>query len=103
MGARQVGKTWLMQEFGHREYEKTAYVSFYRNPRMKAVFEQDFIIQKGKDAVPIEVKAGTNVHSQSLKAFVDKYHPNLAVRFSLLPYKEQEAIINIPLYAVCNV
>lgn len=25
-GARQVGKTWLMKEFGRQEYERTAYV-----------------------------------------------------------------------------
>ena len=28
MGARQVGKTWLMKEFGKTYYEKTAYISF---------------------------------------------------------------------------
>ena len=28
--------------------------------------------------------------------------PEIAVRFSLLPYREQNPIINIPLYAVCN-
>ena len=27
-GARQVGKTWLMREFGKRYYPKTAYASF---------------------------------------------------------------------------
>ena len=27
MGARQVGKTWLMKEFGKTYYEKTAYIS----------------------------------------------------------------------------
>ena len=80
----------------------TEYTPYYFGTE-SASFEQDFIIQKGKDAVPVEVKAGSNVRSQSLKAFVDKYHPNLAVRFSLLPYKEQETIINVPLYAVCNV
>ena len=31
MGARQVGKTWLMKEFGKTYYEKTAYISFYKN------------------------------------------------------------------------
>ena len=30
-GARQVGKTWLLKEFGRREYAKTAFVSFDRN------------------------------------------------------------------------
>ena len=29
-GARQVGKTWLMKEFGRICFEKVAYVSFYR-------------------------------------------------------------------------
>ena len=31
MGARQVGKTWLMKEFGKEEYAKVAYISFYNN------------------------------------------------------------------------
>ncbi len=30
-GARQVGKTWLMKEFGRKEYEKSAYVNFESN------------------------------------------------------------------------
>lgn len=30
-GARQVGKTWLLKEFGKREYKKTAFISFDRN------------------------------------------------------------------------
>ncbi len=68
-----------------------------------ATFEQDFLIQKGMNAVPIEVKAETNTSSQSLKAFFDKYHPELSIRLSLLKYKEQEWMVNIPLYAVCNI
>ena len=31
MGARQVGKTWLMKEFGRKYYKKVAYISFYNN------------------------------------------------------------------------
>lgn len=34
-GARQVGKTWLMQEFGRREYSKTLYVNFDLDERLK--------------------------------------------------------------------
>ena len=33
-GARQVGKTWIMKEFGRTNYEKVAYISFYNNKRM---------------------------------------------------------------------
>ena len=68
----------------------------------KATFEQDFLIQKGKDIVPIEVKAGENIRSQSLKAYCDKYKPNKAVRFSTLKYMDQGWMENITLYAVCN-
>ena len=30
-GARQVGKTWLMKEFGRREFENVVYISFDNN------------------------------------------------------------------------
>ena len=43
MGARQVGKTWLMKEFGKTAYKKTAYISFYNNRRMNDVFDMDFM------------------------------------------------------------
>lgn len=59
-------------------------------------------IWKDNNVVPIEVKASTNVRSQSLKAFYEKYNPKTSVRFSLLPYQEQSWMQNIPLYAICN-
>ena len=68
----------------------------------KATFEQDFLIQKENEIIPIEVKASTNVRSQSLKTFSEKYKPKLSVRFSLLPYCDQTWMINIPLFAVLN-
>ncbi|RHS88855.1 ATP-binding protein [Clostridium sp. AM42-4] len=79
----------------------TDYTPYYYGTD-KATFEQDFLIQKGRNIVPIEVKAETNIHSQSLKAYCDKFHPEEAVRFSTLKYKKQEWMVNIPLYAVCN-
>ncbi|MBP3743450.1 MAG: ATP-binding protein [Treponema sp.] len=78
----------------------TPYTAYYYGSE-KATFEQDFLIQKENKVVPIEVKAETNVRSQSLKAFYEKYKPELSVRFSLLPYKQQDWMVNIPLYAVC--
>lgn len=79
----------------------TDYTPYYYGTD-KATFEQDFLIQKEWNIVPIEVKAETNIHSQSLKAYCDKFHPEEAVRFSTLKYKKQEWMVNIPLYAVCN-
>jgi predicted AAA+ superfamily ATPase len=37
-GARQVGKTWLLKEFGRRHYESVAYVNFESNKRMTQLF-----------------------------------------------------------------
>ena len=34
--------------------------------------------------------------------FNEKFQPEEAVRFSTLKYKEQERMVNMPLYAVCN-
>ena len=54
------------------------------------------------DLYPLEVKAETNIRSQSLTAYCDKFHPKKAVCFSTLKYMDQEWMENIPLYAVCN-
>ena len=79
----------------------TNYTPFYFGTE-KSTFEQDFIIQKDNRIIPIEVKPECNVHSKSLKFFYDKYHPETTVRFSLLGYRDQGWLINIPLYAVCT-
>ncbi len=41
-GARQVGKTWLLKEFGRECYENTAYVNFYDTPEAHNVFEGSY-------------------------------------------------------------
>lgn len=37
-GARQTGKTFILKEFGHREYESLAYFNFEEDPRLKDLF-----------------------------------------------------------------
>lgn len=46
LGARQVGKTWIMQHFGEREYKKVAYVNCDDEPRMKQLFDLDYNIER---------------------------------------------------------
>lgn len=41
-GARQVGKTWVMKEFGKRYFKNVAYINFDNNAAMKNAFEVDF-------------------------------------------------------------
>lgn len=45
-GARQVGKTWLMKEFGKNEYEHTVYINFDANTQMKHLFSMDLNIER---------------------------------------------------------
>ena len=53
-GARQVGKTWAMREFGRLHYKNSAYLNFDNNERAKGIFEQDFDIARIVKAVEIE-------------------------------------------------
>lgn len=46
LGARQVGKTWIMRHFGEREYRNVAYVNCDDEPRMKQLFELDYNIDR---------------------------------------------------------
>ncbi|MCR5393775.1 MAG: ATP-binding protein [Bacteroidales bacterium] len=62
--------------------------------------EIDFIIQQKANLLPIEVKAEGNVRANSLSALIADTPSMHAVRFSMLPYKEQDRMTNIPLYAV---
>ena len=41
MGARQVGKTWLMREFGRTCYEDFAYFNFDEEDQLRSIFEID--------------------------------------------------------------
>ncbi|MDR1824480.1 MAG: ATP-binding protein [Bifidobacteriaceae bacterium] len=62
--------------------------------------EVDFLVQLGGDLVPIEVKAGLSTQAKSLRVYRDKYSPALAVRASLLPYRRESGLVNLPLYAI---
>ncbi len=45
-GARQVGKTWLMKEFGRKAYDDTIYINFDSNSRMSELFASDLNIER---------------------------------------------------------
>jgi predicted AAA+ superfamily ATPase len=46
LGARQVGKTWLLQEFGRAEYKQMVYVNFEDTSAPKMIFQDDFDIDR---------------------------------------------------------
>jgi predicted AAA+ superfamily ATPase len=55
-GARQVGKTWLMKEFGKTQFKQVAYINFDANAPMKNLFAGDFDIKRLLTGLQIEAK-----------------------------------------------
>jgi predicted AAA+ superfamily ATPase len=64
--------------------------------------EVDFVCEHGNKILPLEVKAGVNPKSKSLKSFDQKYNPPLLARTTLLNLKKEDRIVNIPLYAIAR-
>ncbi|MFC2456256.1 MAG: ATP-binding protein, partial [Prevotella intermedia] len=64
--------------------------------------EIDFLLQQGENIVPIEVKAEENLRAKSLKTFLSEHRELYGLRFSMSDYREQENIMNIPLYAILS-
>lgn len=74
---------------------------YWTNDRGSA--EIDFIIDTGNDVVPIEVKAETNLKSKSLKMYYEKFNPKISIRTAMTDYKQEEWLVNIPLWAIESV
>ncbi len=62
--------------------------------------EVDFAIDNGKDIIPVEVKAEVNHQAKSLKVFRDKFRSQLSIRISMADYKEEDWLLNLPLWAI---
>lgn len=65
--------------------------------------EIDFIFQHGMDIIPMEVKAAENLQAKSLKSYCLRYKPKYAIRTSMSDYREEEWLINLPLYAINSI
>lgn len=62
--------------------------------------EIDFILQINGMVVPVEVKAEENLQAKSLKVYREKFNPAVSVRTSMSDFREQDWLINLPLYAI---
>ena len=65
--------------------------------------EIGFIIQNKNEIIPIEVKSGNAVNSNSLTKYNEKYKPTKSIRLSLNNLKQDGNILNIPLYLLENI
>ena len=69
-GARQVGKTWLMQEFGNTQYAQTIYLNFEKNKRLKALFADDFDIKRV--IIALQAESGLTIHAENTLLIFDE-------------------------------
>ncbi len=74
------------------------YIYYYSNEN--STMEIDFVVQHEAAVIPIEVKAEENLRAKSLHQYVTD-NPGLhGLRLSMSPYREQDWMTNVPLYAV---
>ena len=73
---------------------------FWHREAKSSNAEVDYIVQKGQQVIPVEVKSGKSGSMQSLRLFMQEKKPPFGVRFSLENYSEYENIKVIPLYAI---
>lgn len=69
-GARQVGKTWLMKEFGASQYKNTVYINFDNNERMKNLFEGSLEVERL--IIGLELYAGYKIDPQNTLLIFDE-------------------------------
>jgi len=62
--------------------------------------EVDYVIQQGKDIVPVEVKAATRGGMQSMRRFLDERGLSKGIRVSLENFARYDRIWTVPLYAI---
>lgn len=73
-------------------------IYYYTNDRGSC--EVDFVVDTGEQVVPIEVKAEVNLKAKSLKTYRERFNPEISIRTSMADYKEEDWLVNLPLYAV---
>ncbi len=69
-GTRQVGKTWLMKEFGKKNYKQVAYVNFESSKLLKNLFVDDYDTKRIIPAIQIET--GLQIDAQSTLIIFDE-------------------------------
>jgi len=69
-GARQVGKTWLMKEFGRQAYADTVYINFDSNSRMAELFASD--LDTDRLIMGLELYVGHKIDSDNSLLIFDE-------------------------------
>lgn len=90
----------LTEQYVLQQLKTLTGVSIYYWTADQAKAEVDFVIDNGKEVIPIEVKAELNLQAKSLKVYQDRFKPNRSIRTSMVDYKQEEWLLNLPLWAI---
>lgn len=92
-GARQVGKTWIMKEFGRQCFEQVVYVSFDNNEQLKNIFELDYSIPRIISA--LKIVSGKQIRAENTLLIFDEIQEAPKALTALKYFQE-----NAPEYAI---
>lgn len=90
----------LTEQYVLQQLKTTKEINVYYWSAENATAEIDFLVQFDNDIIPIEVKAEENLRAKSLRSYVDKFSPKLAIRTSMSDFRQESWLSNLPLYAI---
>lgn len=88
-GARQVGKTWLMKEFGHNEFRQTAYFNFESTRELHDIFRRGY--DPGKILSALNILAGFVINPAETLIIFDEIQACPEAITSLKYFQEEGA------------
>lgn len=93
----------LTEQFVLQQMKTNRSLSIYYWSADNSRGEIDFLVQQEEKVIPIEVKAEENLQAKSLRMFVERNPGLKGCRFSMSPYREQDWLVNYPLYSVLTI
>ena len=90
----------LSEQYVLQQLETLKGLDIYYWTAERGTAEVDFVIHNGKDVIPIEVKAETNLQAKSLQMYHETFAPRLSIRTSMADHKREDWLLNLPLWAI---
>lgn len=90
-------KGGMVENYVNAQLTINGYTTYYwESPRGAEI---DFVIQRGGQLIPIEVKSADNTKAKSLKIYMETYHPDYAIKLSTKNFGFEDGRKTVPLYA----
>lgn len=90
-------KGGMAENYANVQLTINGYTTYYWESERGA--EVDFVIQRGGQIIPIEVKSADNTRAKSLKVYMDTYQPAYAIKLSARNFGFEDGKKTVPLYA----